>query len=97
MIDYSGSARRFGYYDAYATEEFACRCGWRGSFERLSTEMFDQLFDASCPKCGTMLAIVSFPTADEVRRASREGTKGPAGSEEGSGARGVHPVMRGPS
>ena len=75
MIDYSGSARRFGYYDPYATEEFGCRCGWRGSFEGLSTETFEELFDASCPKCGTMLAIVSFPSADEVRQAARQGNE----------------------
>ena len=74
MTDYSGSSRRLGYYDLCATE-FACRCGWRGGFEELSTEPFEELFEASCPKCGARLAVVSYPTADEVRRAAGEGNE----------------------
>lgn len=63
-----------GYYDLGATE-FACRCGWRGSFEEVSTEPFEELFEASCPKCGARLAVVPYPTADEVRRAASEGNE----------------------
>lgn len=75
MIEYTGSARRFGYYGFYSWRRFACPCGWRGWFGQLSQEMHETLFDASCPKCGTMLAIVSFPTWGDVWRAFRRGNE----------------------
>ena len=46
-----------------------------GPFSDLGTEHFKELVEASCPSCGTTLAIVSFPTEADVRHAARQGNK----------------------
>lgn len=72
-VEYTGSARQLDYYSLRPSRRFQCKCGWVGPFSDLEREVFDELFDASCPTCGTMLAIVSFPTADDVHRVARQG------------------------
>ena len=67
------SARRFDYFDdSWKTEILECpTCHWLGTFEQGSVEHYDELMDCSCPKCDVfkspMLAIVSYPTLEELR------------------------------
>lgn len=67
------SARHFNYFDeAWKTEILECpKCHWMGTFEQGSVEYYDELMDSSCPKCDVfktpMLAIVSYPTLEELR------------------------------
>lgn len=61
-------AKIFNWFDNWKTESIACsKCGWQGAIDMDSTGEFDQLLDFRCPKCDEMLAIISFPTPDEVR------------------------------
>ncbi len=67
------AANLFRYYDdGWKTEIFTCpTCGWQGTFEEGLVEMYEALMDSSCPVCpwgdAPMLAIVSWPTMDEMR------------------------------
>jgi hypothetical protein len=67
------SARQFNYFDnAWKTEILECaKCQWWGTFEQGSVEYYDQLMDCHCPRCNSleapMLAIVSYPTLEELR------------------------------
>jgi hypothetical protein len=74
-MEYTGRARKLDYYSIGPSRRFQCKCGWVGPFSDLWKEHFQELFDASCPNCETMLAIVSFPTLNDIRRAAREGNK----------------------
>jgi hypothetical protein len=49
------------------------RCGWSGRAGDLSKELYQELFDISCPRCDTKLAIVPYPTHEETRTAAAEG------------------------
>ncbi len=64
-------ARHFDYFDDWKTEILECpKCGWKGTFEEGDVGYYEQLMDSSCPTCSypndPMLAIVSYPTHDEV-------------------------------
>ena len=67
------SARHFDYFDdRWKTEVLECpHCHWLGTFEQGSVEYYAELMDCSCPKCDVfdapMLAIVSYPTLEELR------------------------------
>lgn len=67
------SARHFNYFDdAWKTEILECpKCHWLGTFNEASVEYHDELMDSSCPKCDVfktpMLAIVNYPTLEELR------------------------------
>src|SRR5579871_1077301 len=67
------SARHFNYFDdAWKTEILECpKCHWLGTFNEASVEYHDELMDCSCPKCDVfktpMLAIVNYPTLEELR------------------------------
>lgn len=68
------SARRFDHYfdDLWKTEVLECpKCHWLGTFEQGSVEYYSELMDCHCPKCSSleapMLAIVSYPTLEELR------------------------------
>lgn len=67
------SARHFNYFESdWKTEVLKCpKCHWRGTFEQASVEYYDELMDCSCPKCDVldtpMLAIVNYPTLEELR------------------------------
>jgi hypothetical protein len=70
----SMSARHFDHYfdDLWKTEVLECpKCHWLGTFEQGTVEYFDQLMDCHCPRCSSleapMLAIVSYPTLEELR------------------------------
>ena len=62
-------ARHFGYYDDWKSAVLKCgQCGWTGPFQQGSVAHFEELIDASCPVCDTMLAIVSYPTTKESEK-----------------------------
>jgi len=66
------SARRFNYFDSWKSEILECpKCHWRGTFEQASVEYYDELMDCHCPNChifdAPMLAIVSYPTLEQLR------------------------------
>lgn len=56
-------AEHFQYRDDWKTRVFTCSCGWTGTFEEGSVEHFEALMHSECPRCGTMLAIVSYAVA----------------------------------
>ncbi len=65
-------AQLFGYYDDWKSAVLECpRCGWKGTFDQGSVDYYDERMDSSCPRCdgldAPMLAIVSYPTAEESR------------------------------
>ncbi len=72
-FEYDTSARRFAWYELQEADVFACQCGWTGVFSELDHEWFEALVDGSCRSCGTMLAIRSHATFDEIRRAAAAG------------------------
>lgn len=58
----------FNWFDNWKMESLDCpKCGWQGQIDMGSTNEFDELLDFRCPKCDTMLAIINYPTPDEVR------------------------------
>jgi hypothetical protein len=61
----------FQYYDAWQSVELECPlCHWKGKFNEGSVGYYRELQDCSCPKCdffvSPILALVSYPTLDEV-------------------------------
>jgi hypothetical protein len=67
-------SKQFSYYDDWRTQTFPCpQCNWTGKIEEMDKDYFRDLFDAKCPKCSTMLAIVSNPTFAETRAAAAAG------------------------
>jgi hypothetical protein len=55
-------AKHFEYLDNWKSAVLECSsCGWTGTFEGGSVELYNELMDSSCPTCDTMLAIVSYP------------------------------------
>ncbi len=63
----------FNWFDGWRTEILTCpKCGWKGTFEDGQIEIYDELWDSTCPVCNVrdpfnapMLAIVSYPTIEE--------------------------------
>lgn len=69
-------ARIVDYYDQHDGDALGCSaCDWSGTNGDGSTESFQDLFDISCPKCDTMLLIVSYPMIEQVRAAAEQGDK----------------------
>src|SRR2546427_54698 len=67
-------AKPLRYYEYDEDDELACwNCGWRGAGCDGSREFHRELFDVSCPRCDTMLVIVSHPTTDETKAAAAAG------------------------
>ncbi len=60
-------ARHFQYNDKWKTTILTCPCGWEGTFEEGSVEHFEALMHSECPRCGTMLAIVSYAVAKQKK------------------------------
>jgi hypothetical protein len=74
--DGTSRARLYRYFDGYRSETFHCpSCSWAGGFEQLEQEQYRDLFDGSCPQCEKMLMIVSYPTAEEIRKAAADGNE----------------------
>ncbi|TML00339.1 MAG: hypothetical protein E6G34_02310 [Actinobacteria bacterium] len=60
---------RYSEYDENA--QLACwNCDWRGPAREGSRESYEELFDISCPRCETMLLIVSTLVTLEERNAA---------------------------
>ena len=71
------SAVHFKYYDDWRNAVLTCPvCGWQGRWEEAEVNHHSQLMDAECPRCVShppMLAIVSYATGDEIKRAAKAG------------------------
>ena len=66
------SAKHFNCFDDYENVVLEChKCHWKGTFKQGSVEYYDELMDCSCPNCdyfdAPTLAIVSYPTLEELR------------------------------
>jgi len=61
-------ARHFNYYDPWRTELLYCNCGWSGTFEQGLVEAHSSLMDSECPRCSTLIALVLYPTAEEIEQ-----------------------------
>ena len=54
------AAKPIGASDYDDQDELVCwNCQWSGPAGEGAKEYHDELFDVSCPRCGTMLLIVS--------------------------------------
>lgn len=57
------SAKIIEYKDFNKNKLIVCpKCNWKGTAEG-NIEIYEQLFDVSCPKCDKMLLIVKYPSA----------------------------------
>jgi hypothetical protein len=70
-------SRCFNYYEAWQSVELKCPLGhWAGTFKQGAVSYHRDLMDCSCPICDPMsnsiLAIVNYPTLDEMRRSGDE-------------------------
>jgi hypothetical protein len=55
-----------GCYEYDENAELVCwKCQWRGAAREGSREDYEELFDISCPRCDTMLLIVSTVVTNE--------------------------------
>lgn len=63
-------AKLFNYFDDWRTRTFQCReCGWTGTGDEAAFGMYDGFMDLVCAgnELHAPLAIVTFPTVDEMR------------------------------
>jgi hypothetical protein len=69
-------AKIVGYYD-YEDEDrlVSPQCGWAGPVKDADMELFKELLEVSCPRCGEMLLIISFPTWEQTEEAARKGNR----------------------
>ncbi|MFO0821191.1 MAG: hypothetical protein U1A77_24820 [Pirellulales bacterium] len=63
------------YYDGeWRSKSFTCpNCNWLGSVGDMHMATHAELADYSCPRCGKMILIVSYPTIAEIRAAAAAG------------------------
>lgn len=67
-------AENCNYYGEWRNKSFNCpNCNWLGSASDMDMEMHAELADYSCPRCETMVLIVSYPTLEETRIAAAAG------------------------
>jgi hypothetical protein len=68
-------ARPLGYYEYDENAQLTCwNCGWSGAAREGSREAYEELFDLSCPRCETMLLVVSTVVGlEETERAAATG------------------------
>jgi hypothetical protein len=59
-------AQRFSYFDAWRHEALVCDCGWSGPLGPDQVEPYETLMEFCCPECDTALAIVTYPTDEEM-------------------------------
>jgi hypothetical protein len=69
-------SKHFNYYDDWQSVELECpNCNWKGKFKEGSVGYYQELMDCSCPHCNFLdapiLAIVSYPTRDEMSSSGR--------------------------
>ncbi len=58
------------YFSPWRDETVACAaCGWAGvGHECALGEMYDEVFELACPRCGDDLIAILFPTIAEARQ-----------------------------
>ena len=67
-------AEHLTYYGYDEDRPVTCPgCGWNGPAKDGSQGLYKELFDVSCPRCDTMLLIVSLPTVEETKEAAARG------------------------
>src|ERR1035441_9651732 len=72
LLEMNPDIKHFNYNDDWKSAVLECpRCHWSGKFMDGSVEFYRELMDSSCPKCDSahapMLAIVNYPTLEELR------------------------------
>jgi len=68
-------SEHFKYFSNWREQPAECAgCGWTAaSLTDADDELFDALIEYTCPECGAILAVVSYPTLDEIEKAAKEG------------------------
>ncbi len=61
------------YFSGWRDETFDCTCGWSGTSNGMSMELFAALAEYTCGGCDAHLILVSFPTGDDIKRAAAGG------------------------
>lgn len=59
-------SEHFSWFSRWREARVTCRCGWSGPLTDDHSEIFDALLELRCPACDAILALVSFPTEDEI-------------------------------
>jgi hypothetical protein len=72
LLGYISDVSEFGYF-YWLSSSHKCKCGWSGSATELETEMFEEVFEYFCPKCGIRLGLMSYPMEYEIRTAAAAG------------------------
>lgn len=52
------------YYSDWKTKTFTSECGWSGPGASLTTELFAELIQCSCPRCDTNVVLIPLPRTD---------------------------------
>ena len=47
-------------------------CGWEGEGNAAGIELFDALFELDCGGCGSRLAVILYPTIEEIEEAAAQ-------------------------
>lgn len=64
------------YFDDWRKETWTCRgCGWTGPEKEASVEIFAELMELNCPQCDGRLAVISFPTLQQIKNAADDGNE----------------------
>lgn len=63
----------FEYFSNWRDHTFTHSCGWTGKHSEASQELFNELFELNCPQCEGRLAVISLPTATQIKNAAKEG------------------------
>lgn len=59
------------YYEFNKGIQQCSGCGWQGAGSETAPEkMFSRLYEASCPKCHSKIAVVMYPTLQELKKDS---------------------------
>lgn len=65
-----------GYYDYNDREQLFCpSCQWKGTGEEVEPEVRRDALDIECPRCGTLILIILYPTLDQTREAAGKGNE----------------------
>lgn len=73
-------AKHFGWFEKWRQSPLRCeQCGWEGPLNSRTMGTYRDLQDFECPSCEKILAIVAYPTDDEIRNAAAAGNQEAAG------------------
>jgi len=66
----------YDYYGGWREKTFSCLCGWdEAGGEAEAGEMFDELGERCCTKCGERVFMLNWPTATQVEVAAFAGNE----------------------